>query len=158
MKTKSEIGSVFKRFNTLVQTQFQTQIKVLKTDNAKEYFETMLGDYLESRGIVHLSSRVNTPQQNGIAERKYRHLLEVARSLLFTTHVPKFLWSEVVLTSAYLINRMPSRVLNFQTPCQILLKSFINTRVVSTLPSRVFGCTVFVYIHDQYRSKLDPRA
>jgi hypothetical protein len=67
-------------------------------------------------GIVHQSTCVNSPQQNGIAERKNRHLLEVARALLFSTKVPKYLWGEAVLTAAHLINRMPSRVLNLKTP------------------------------------------
>ena len=53
---------------------------------------------------------------------------------------------------------MPSRVLNFQTPCQVLLQSFPNTRILSTLPMKVFGCSVFVHIHAQHRSKLDPKA
>jgi len=67
-------------------------------------------------GIVHQSTCVNSPQQNGIAERKNRHLLEVARALLFSTKVPKYLWGEAVLTAAHLINRMPSRVLNLKGP------------------------------------------
>ncbi|GMP56667.1 hypothetical protein CsSME_00021073 [Camellia sinensis var. sinensis] len=116
------------------------------------------GEFLAKEGIVHLSSCVDTPQQNGIAERKNRHLLDVARSLMFSTNVPQFFWGEAVLTAAYLINRMPSRVLNFQTPCQLLLKSFPTTRLISTIPPKIFGCSVFVHIHHQYRSKLDPRS
>ncbi|RVW54694.1 Retrovirus-related Pol polyprotein from transposon TNT 1-94 [Vitis vinifera] len=108
--------------------------------------------------LVHQSSCVNTPQQNGIAERKNRHLLDVARSLMFSTHVPKFFWGEAILIAAYLINRMPSRILDFQTPCQILLQSFPNTRLISTIPFKVFGCSAFVHVHQQHRDKLDPRA
>ena len=108
MKEKSEAGQIFKNFNTMIQTQFQTKIKVLKTDNAKKYFTSILGDYLLSQGIVHQSSCIDTLQQNGVAERKNRHLLEVVRSLMFTTRVPKFFWGEAVLTATYLINRMPS--------------------------------------------------
>lgn len=77
---------------------------------------------------------------------------------MFSTNVPKFFWGEAVLTAAYLINRMPSRVLNFQTPCQILLKSYPSTQLISTIPPKIFGCSVFVHIHQQHRSKLDPRA
>ena len=54
-------------------------------------------------------------QQNGIVERKNSHLLEVARSIIFTTNVLKTVWGDAVLTVYYLINRMPSRVLEFQT-------------------------------------------
>ena len=125
----------------------------MKTDNAKEYFNSVLGDYLLHEGIVHQSSCVETSQQNGIAERKNRHLLEVARSLVFSTHVPKHLWGEIVLTAAYLINRMSSGVLNFQTPCEVLLKSYPSTRIISTISPRVFRCSVFVHTYQQFRSK-----
>ncbi|KAM0954162.1 putative RNA-directed DNA polymerase [Dioscorea sansibarensis] len=117
-----------------------------------------IGNYLKEQGLVHVSSWVDTPQQNGIAERKNRHLLEVARCLMFSTHVSKFLWGEAVLTAAYLINRMPSRVLNFQTPYELLLKSYPYTHFISALPAKVFGCTTFVHISTQNRSKLDPKS
>ncbi|RVX00253.1 hypothetical protein CK203_026625 [Vitis vinifera] len=109
MKEKSEANQIFKTFNTMIQTQFQAKIQILKTDNAKEYFNSILNDYLLSHGIVHQSSCVNTPQQNAI------------------------------LTAAYLINRMPSRILDFQTPCQILLQSFPNTHLISTIHSKFSG-------------------
>ena len=70
MKEKSEVGQIFQNFNSMIQTQFQIKIQVLKTNNAKEYFKSVLGSYLMRQGIVHLSSCVDTPQQNGIAERK----------------------------------------------------------------------------------------
>ncbi|KAL6310757.1 hypothetical protein AAG906_006064 [Vitis piasezkii] len=132
--------------------------QILKSDNARDYFNSILGEFLAQEGIVHLSSCVDTPQQNGIAERKNRHLLEVARSLMFSMNVPKLFWGQAVLTAAYLINRMSSRVLKFQTPCQTLLKSFPTTRLISTVPPKIFGCSVFVHINQQHRSKLDPRS
>ncbi|RVW38442.1 Retrovirus-related Pol polyprotein from transposon TNT 1-94 [Vitis vinifera] len=124
----------------------------------QEQPQMTVGEFLAQEGIVHLSSCVDTPQQNGIAERKNRHLLEVARSLMFSMNVSKLFWGQAVLTAAYLINRMPSRVLKFQTPCQTLLKSFPTTRLISTVPPKIFGCSVFVHINQQHRSKLDPRS
>ncbi|RVW20625.1 Retrovirus-related Pol polyprotein from transposon TNT 1-94 [Vitis vinifera] len=124
----------------------------------QEQPQMTVGEFLAQEGIVHLSSCVDTPQQNGIVERKNRHLLEVARSLMFSMNVPKLFWGQAVLTAAYLINRMPSRVLKFQTPCQTLLKSFPTTRLISTVPPKIFGCSVFVHINQQHRSKLDPRS
>ncbi|CAN0913556.1 Retrovirus-related Pol polyprotein from transposon TNT 1-94, partial [Linum grandiflorum] len=159
LKEKSESASVFQLFHTIVATQFQTQIKVLKTDNAHDYFNKTLGSFLQLHGIVHASSCVDTPQQNGIAERKNRHLLDVARSLMFTHNVPKHLWGEAVLTATYLINRMPSRVLDFKTPRRVLLDDFPHLSSFSAdLPPRVFGCTVFIHNSAPNRSKLDPRA
>ena len=55
-----------------------------------------------------------------MAERKNRHLLEVARSLMYTMNVPKFFWSEAVMTATHLINRIPSRVLGMKTPCEMI--------------------------------------
>ncbi|RVW29262.1 Retrovirus-related Pol polyprotein from transposon TNT 1-94, partial [Vitis vinifera] len=75
----------------------------------QEQPQMTIGEFLAQEGIVHLSSCVDTPQQNGIAERKNKHLLEVARSLMFSMNVPKLFWGQAVLTAAYLINRMPSR-------------------------------------------------
>ncbi|RVW74918.1 Retrovirus-related Pol polyprotein from transposon TNT 1-94 [Vitis vinifera] len=124
----------------------------------QEQPQMTVGEFLAQEGIVHLSSCVDTPQQNEIVERKNRHLLEVARSLMFSMNVPKLFWGQAVLTAAYLINRMSSRVLKFQTPCQTLLKSFPTTRLISTVPPKIFGCSVFVHINQQHRSKLDPRS
>ena len=77
--------------------------------------------YLSNHGIIHQITCPNTPPQNGVAERKNRHLLEVARSLMFQMNVPKYLWSEAVLIAAYLINRMPSRILGMESPSELLL-------------------------------------
>jgi hypothetical protein len=154
MKEKSEVSQIFQNFHAMIQTQFQTKIQILKTDNAKEYFNSSLNTYCLNQGIIHISSCVNTPQQNRVAERKNIHLLEVARSLMLSTHVPKQFWGEYVLTTTYLINRMPFRVLNFRTPSQVLLQAFPHTKLLFSLDSKVFSCSVFVHIH--HRGKLDP--
>ncbi|RVX15345.1 Retrovirus-related Pol polyprotein from transposon TNT 1-94 [Vitis vinifera] len=139
----------------MVQTQFQAKIQVLRTDNDREYYHNILGSYLLENGIVHQSSCIDTPQQNGVVERKNRHLMEVARSLMIASNVPKQLWGEVVLTATYLINQMPSRILQYKTPCQILLAAYPSARIISSIPIKVFGCTAFVHIHKSQRSKLD---
>lgn len=102
------------------------------------------------------SSFVDTPQQNGVAERKNRHLLEIARALLFTTTVPNYLWGEALFTSTFLINRMPSRILKFQTLIDIFNKCFPASRLVNTIPSKIFGCIAFVYFHNHNCEKFDP--
>ncbi|RVX11422.1 Retrovirus-related Pol polyprotein from transposon TNT 1-94 [Vitis vinifera] len=159
MKEKSEVGHIFQTFNLMVQNQFNSKIQVLKSDNAKEYFTSSLSTYLQNHGIIHISSCVDTPQQNGVAERKNRHLLEVARCLMFSSNVPNYFWGEAILTTTYLINRMPSRVLTFQSPRQLFLKQFPHTHAASSdLPLKVFGCTAFVHVYPQNRSKFAPRA
>lgn len=89
MEEKLETKHIFQNFHALVQTQFKGNIQILKTDNAKDFFNLSLGSYLKSHGIVQQSSCVDVPQQNGVTERKNCHILEVARSLLFQASAPK---------------------------------------------------------------------
>ena len=88
MKDKSKASSIFKRFHKFVLNMFQTSICIFRIDNDREYFSHNLTDYLLEHDILHQSSYPYTPQQNGVPKRKNRHLLEVARAMMFTTHVP----------------------------------------------------------------------
>src|SRR5664279_4205956 len=81
------------------------------------------------------------------------HLLEVTRSMMISMNIPKHLWGQAVLTAAQLINRMPSRVLDWQTPC-VMLKGDNE----GILTPRVFGCVCFVKDNRPNVGKLDPRA
>lgn len=158
MKDKSGTSKIFQTFTAMIQTQFSTNIFIFCTDRARDFFNSVLGDYLATREIVHQSNCVDTPQQNGVAERTNRHLFEMARSLLFTRNVPRHWWGETVLTATYLINRMPSRVLRFQTPIESFLQVYPNSHLLHIIPLRVFGCSSFVHIHSQFRGKLDLRS
>ena len=89
LKAKSEVFSCFQLFHKMICTQFDTKIKILRTDNGTEYMNKNFDAYLESNGIIHQTSCPYTSAQNGVAERKNRHLLEVARSLMFTMNLPK---------------------------------------------------------------------
>ena len=83
LKQKSDVGIVVPNFHSMVQNQFGVKIKSFRTDNARDYFNQILSPYFQSQGIIHESSCVNTPQQNGMAERKNGHLLNTTRALLF---------------------------------------------------------------------------
>ncbi|KAL0560758.1 hypothetical protein IC582_001171 [Cucumis melo] len=95
-----------------------------------------LSEFLTSKGIVHQNSCAYTLQQNGVAERKNRHLLEVAHSLMLSTSLPSYLWGDAILIAIHLINRMPSRILHLQTPLECLKESYPSTRLVSEVPLR----------------------
>ncbi|KAL6961341.1 hypothetical protein U1Q18_052492 [Sarracenia purpurea var. burkii] len=95
--------------------------------------------FLTHTGIRHQSSCLNTPQQNGIAERKNHHLFEVTRAIMFHMKVSKHFWSEVVLIACYIINRMLSTVLQGKTPHSVL-----PNRCLFSLSHRVFGCVCYV--------------
>jgi hypothetical protein len=106
---------------------------MIRMNNGAEYVNKEFGAFLSVQGILHQTSCLDTPPQNGVAERKNRHISEVARSLMYTMNVTKYLWSEVVMTVTYLINR------TMKTPCEMLLGE--NKFVV---PPKVFGFTCFV--------------
>ncbi|RDX97468.1 hypothetical protein CR513_19755, partial [Mucuna pruriens] len=128
------------------------------SDNGTEFVNLEFSKFLKDNGVVHELTCVNTPQQNGVAERKNRHLLEVARALLFQMYVPNVYWGEVVLTAAYLINRLPTRVLNGISPIKHMLSFFPSSPLILSLPSRVFGCVTFVHSHNPHCEELDPKA
>jgi len=153
MKHKSEVLECFKAFYAYVKNQFGTSIQIIRSDNGTEYVNKEFQGFLSREGILHQTSCPDTPPQNGVAERKNRHLLEVTRSLMHTMNVPKFLWNEAVLTAIHLINRMPSRVLGMKSPCEMLFGK--NEFLV---PPKVFGCTCFVRDHRPGVGKLDSQA
>ena len=82
MKSKDEVNSLFQRFDKMVTTQFQIQIRVLQTDSGGEYMSTKIQQFLKSQRTVHQTTCVGTPQQNGVVEQKKRHLLEVVQASL----------------------------------------------------------------------------
>jgi transposase InsO family protein len=72
----------------MVQNQFNCNVKQIRTDNGTEFMSNTMQSYFYLKGIIHQRSCVDTPQQNGIVERKHRHLLEVARALRFQANLP----------------------------------------------------------------------
>ena len=92
-----------------------------------------------------------------MAERKNRHILETARALLIGMNVPSHHWDDTVVTAVHLLNRMPSKVLQFKTPLQILSTHFSLPSIL-LIPPRIFGCVAFVHLHKNQRTKLDPCA
>ena len=79
-----------------------------------------LKQYLKAHGIIHQTTCPNTPQQNGVAERKNRHMLEVVRASLIEAHMPLSYWGEALISTTYLINRIPFSTIAFKTPFQAL--------------------------------------
>ncbi|TYK26874.1 Beta-galactosidase [Cucumis melo var. makuwa] len=155
---KSEVPSIFQNFYHTIKTQFHTKIAILQSDSGREFQNHNLSEFLASKGIVHQTSSAYTPQQNGVAERKNHHLVEVARSLMLSISFPSYMWGDVILTTAHLINRMSSRILYLQTPLDCLKESYPSTRLVYEVPLRVFGCTAYVHNFGPNQTKFTPRA
>lgn len=116
------------------------------------FFSNAIQDYFRANGILHQHSCVATPQQNGAAERKHHHLLEVARALRFQANLPLKFWGDCVLTATFLINRMPTTVLNGISPHEALFNIKPNYDFL-----KVFGCLAYAHnIH--HKHKFDARA
>ena len=150
MKACSKLFTVFTTFCAEIRTQFNVHVRVLRSDNALEYLSSAFKSYMASHGILHQTSCPGTPQQNGVAERKNRHLIETTCMLLLHMHVPVQYWDDVVLTACYLMNQMPSPVLNDQIPYSVL---FPRVDLYS-IPPRIFGSTYFVHHLALGRDKL----
>ncbi|KAI5312061.1 hypothetical protein L3X38_041234 [Prunus dulcis] len=91
-----------------MKTQFNAQIQILRSDNGGEFVNHDFQTYFQQHGIIHETTCPQTPQQNGVAERKNRHLLETVRALVIGAHVPRHHWDDAIVTAVHLINRMPS--------------------------------------------------
>lgn len=121
LSSKSNAFPTLKSFLTLIETQFSAKVKVIRSDNAYELRTgTVSSNFFLSKGIIHHTSCTAIPQQNGVVEKKHKHLLETCRALLFQSHLPKKYWGDCLLTTTYLINRFPSRVLKHKSPDQVL--------------------------------------
>ena len=153
MKNLAELYSIFQKFYAEILTQFNISIRVLRSDNAREYFSAPFISFMSQHGILHQSSCAHTPQQNVIVERKNRHLIETSRTLLLHYYVPFRFWGDAVLTVCYLINRMPSSVLYDQIPHSLLFPD----QPLYLFP-HVFGCTCFVHILTPGQDKLSAKA
>lgn len=151
LKNKSDILSEFKKFKSQVELQTNAKIKVLRTDNGREYISAEFNRFLESEGVRRQLTVAYTPQQNGVAERANRTLVEMARCMLLSSRLPEYLWGEAINTAVYLRNRSPTNLL-LCTPYEAW-----SGRKPSVNHLRVFGCKAVVLDKRQGKSKFAPR-
>ena len=118
LPTKQGVSQTIRDFLALVERQFAKHVKTIRSDNGTEFM--CLTSFFREKGIIHETSCVGTPQQNGRVERKHRHILNVARALRFQASLPLEFWGECILTAAYLINRTPTPILKGKTPFEYL--------------------------------------
>jgi histone deacetylase 1/2 len=151
LKFKSEGFEKFHEFQTLVERLFDRKIITMQTDWGGEYQK--LHSFFEKIGITHHVSCPHAHQQNGAVERKHRHIVEVGLALSAHASMPLKFWDEAFIAATYLINRTPSKVLNYSTPLERL---FDQTPDYSSL--RVFGCACYPNLRPYNRHKLEFRS
>ena len=135
---KSEVFTKFLEFKMFVEKQFSTSLKIFRSDGGGEYSTHKFNKFFTENGLVHQFSCPHTPSQNGLAERKHRHIIETAITLLHHSSLPlKFLF-EAVSTAAYLINRLPRSQFPCLSPFQVLFGVQPDYDFL-----RVFGCCCY---------------
>ncbi|CAK6974377.1 Retrovirus-related Pol polyprotein from transposon TNT 1-94 [Scomber scombrus] len=112
LKQKSEVLSKFNEFEKTFSNECGQKVTRLRTDNGGKYTSSECQEYLKAQGIHNEMTVPHTPQQNGVAERKNRTLIEAAKSMLSHAKLPKMYWAEALATAAYIQNRLPTSVLN----------------------------------------------
>lgn len=150
LHNKSDVSKVFTEFKNMVELQFNTKIKALQSDGGGEFLA--LSHFLKSCGIQHCFSCPYTRAHNGLAERKHRHLIETTLALLNHASMPQHFWDEALITAVFLINRLPTPVLQMKSPFEILYHKSPDYTLF-----RTFGCTCYPHLRPYTKHELEPR-
>ena len=129
------------------------KLKILRSDNGGEYTSAEFTAYLKEQGVRHEFTVPKTPQQNGIAERMNRTLVETVRSMLSDANLPKRFWAEALSTAVYLRNRSPTIAVRGKTPFEAWAAEKPNVGHL-----KVFGCLCYAHVAKDERQKFDAKA
>ncbi len=152
MKHKGEMFQHFLNFKAMVEKEKGVSIKCLRFDGGGEYFSNEFSEYLKEHGIQRKYSCSYSPQQNGVAERKNKHIVKITRAMLNEKNLLNYFWAKAVTTAIYIMNRTPTTAIHGVTPEE----KFTGKKPdVSHL--RVFGCIAYVHVPNEKRSKLNPK-
>ncbi|KAJ0590261.1 putative RNA-directed DNA polymerase [Helianthus annuus] len=149
LKFKYEALYHFKNFRVLNEKQSNHVIKTLRTDRGGEYCSKSFQEYLRLNGIRHQLTNSYTPQQNGVAERKNRTLMELSRSMMNLKQLPNCYWAEAVACTTYILNRTITKTRPNITPFEAW-----NGQKPNVEHLRVFGCLAYALVPKQHRDKL----
>lgn len=150
LRFKSEAFRNFKEWKQMVETQSERKVKKLRTDNGLEFCNREFDSYCKQEGIVRHRTCTYTPQQNGVAERLNRSIMNKVRSMLSESGLGQKIWAEAAATAVYLINRSPSSAIEFKVPEEVWTSAMPNLSGLKR-----FGCLVYIHTDD---GKLKPRA
>ena len=114
LRSKEEALEMFQHFKNEVENQLDRKIKVIRSDRGGEY-EAPFGDLCSQHGIIHQTAAPYSPQKNGVADRKNKTLKEMMNALLLSSRLPQNLWGEAILSTNYILNRIPHKKTNKST-------------------------------------------
>ncbi|GJR27040.1 putative ribonuclease H-like domain-containing protein [Tanacetum coccineum] len=139
LATKDETPEILKNFITSIENQSDHKVKTIRSDNGTEFKNRIMNKFCEMKGIRREFSVARTLQQNGVAERKNRTLIEAARTMLADSKLPTTFWAEAVNTACYVQNRVLVIKPHKKTPCEFFLG-----RKPALSFMRPFGCLVTI--------------
>ncbi|KAH9762600.1 Integrase catalytic domain-containing protein [Citrus sinensis] len=149
LKSKNKVFEKFKQWKALVETQTGRKVKRLRIDNGLEFCNQQFNDFCAQNGVVRHKTVRHTPQQNGLAERMNRTLMDKVRCLLIHSKLSQSLWAETLMIACYLVNRSPSNGIDFKTPVEMW-----SGRAANYSDLKIFVCPAFAHIK---QGKLEPR-
>lgn len=153
LKEKSQVAKTFVQFKKAVENETDSKLKCIRSDNGMEYMSTFFDEYCKENGIQHQLTCTYTPEQNGVAERANRSIIEKAKCMLFDADLEMKFWAEACNTAAYVMNRTPRVRLQNKTP----LEMWTGTKPdVSNL--RIFGSKITVHVPKEKRKKWSAKA
>ncbi len=153
LKKKDEVLQFFCKWKEMVELESGRKVKIIRSDNGGEYTSFAFSSYLASKGIKHEFTVPHTPEQNGVAERQNRTLIEGVRAMLNDSGLPHRFWAEALSTAVYVRNRSPTKVLQSMTPCEAWHGIKPNVKTL-----RIFGCRAYAHVPKVERRKLEPKA
>jgi hypothetical protein len=153
ISAKSEAFTMFKKFKSLAEKEVGSLMGCLRTDRGGEFTSKDFNEYCLLNGIKRQLTAAYTPQQNGVAERKNRRIMNLVRSMLSEKYIPREFWPEVVNWCVLVLNRSPTLAVKDLTPEEAW--SCVKPSVEYF---RVFGCIGHVHIPNVKRTKLDSRS
>ena len=153
LKHKSQVFQYFQDWKAMAERSSGRKLVTLRTDNGGEYISLEFQAYRKKEGIEHQFTVPRTPEQNGVAERFNRTIMEAVRSMLIGAKLPRRFWGEALATAVYLRNRSPTKAISGLTPYEGW-----TGRKPAVNHLRVFGCVAYAHIAKELRRKLDSKA
>ncbi|MCO5572076.1 hypothetical protein L7F22_025827 [Adiantum nelumboides] len=151
LKAKSDVFAIFQHYVTMVENETGCKVQTLRTDRGGEYMSGAFKDFLGKKGIKHQCTMPYTPQQNGVAERKNRSLMEMARCMLKAKSLPHKLWMEAIACVAYVFKTCPTRALKTITPYEAC---YVGSLMIRQSNVYLWGTVVEVKTHDVFEGLL----
>ncbi|GJY82789.1 retrovirus-related pol polyprotein from transposon TNT 1-94 [Tanacetum coccineum] len=153
LRKKSQAPEIIMSFIRIVENQNDVKVKQIRTDNGTEFINHELVSFCNEKGISQNFSSPYTPEQNGIAERKNRTLIEAARTMLNGLVLSKHFWTEAVRIARYTQNRSIIVKRYDKTPYEIFREIIPDISYF-----HVFGCLMFIHNHKDHLGKFDAKA